>query len=202
MTRVSETGWLTTGVRGWEMKPLALQPSCLHTGSSLCAKCSMAWRNNTHHVRATHNARNNFLSFFRAIALVYFYHSFSFFFLFLPPSTSPISLALSLSLCFFFSFSLYFSPWPSRASLGSTLLPSFVYYRAYKWFTGRSPYTVPDWSWFCCANSTVLIRLYVGREWVRGPFSIWALSHSFLICIIFFSLSFIHCIVPMNRIYD
>lgn len=22
MTRVSETGWLTTGVRGWEMRPL------------------------------------------------------------------------------------------------------------------------------------------------------------------------------------
>lgn len=96
MTRVSETGWLTTGVRGWEMRPLALQPSYSHTGSSLCAKCSMAWRNNTHHVRATHNARNNFLSF-RAIALVYFYYSFPFLPFSFSSSVDVSSFSLSLS---------------------------------------------------------------------------------------------------------
>lgn len=129
MTRVSETGWLTTGVRGWEMRPLALRPSCSHTGSSLCAKCSMAWRNNTHHVRATHNARNNFLSSFRAIAFfVYFYYSFPF--LSFSSSSSVDILSLSLSICLFFSYTSLLFRCASRLDLPELRLVLLCYRRS------------------------------------------------------------------------
>lgn len=99
MTRVSETGWLTTGVRGWEMRPLALRPLCSYTSSSLCAKCSMTWRNNMHHVQTTHNARNNFLSSFRAFLFIFTILFLFFFSVDVSLPSSPLSHAFSL---FFF----------------------------------------------------------------------------------------------------
>lgn len=119
MTRVSETGWLTTGVRGWEMRPP--RPSAL-----MLAHWLLSLREMQHGVTQQHAPRAGTMLVIIfsppfALSLFYFYYSFPFL-LPLPPllSHTPLVLCRLLplsSLPFSRSSSLCFSPWSLRLVL-------------------------------------------------------------------------------------